>query len=85
MAIECDLQGLVLEDDVASWDADAKAAMISELTHTVDHIISGGVSIALEVLFDVTFKVPLVVIVQAIRTSMRAFLARTCTPGVPCI
>ena len=56
--------------------------MIPELPHTVDHVVSGGVSVALEVLLDVAFKVPLIIIVQAVCASVRAFHAGTATPGV---
>lgn len=72
-----------MEHNVPTGDADSKAAIIPELPHTVDHVVSGGVSVALEVLLDVAFKVPLIIIVKTICTSVRAFHAGTTSSGVP--
>lgn len=60
VAVESDLQGAVLEDDVASRYADVEASLPPELAHALDQVVSGLKLDRLEVEIDVFLQILLV-------------------------
>lgn len=61
MAVEGYLKGLILQDNVTSRNANAKASCVSEFSHTVYHIVSRSVVPRLQLLFYILLQEPLII------------------------
>ena len=55
MAIEGDLEGPILEHDVAPWNANIESPLPTEFSYSLDQMFSGLKLDALEILVDVLF------------------------------
>jgi len=53
MAIESDLQSLVLESDITTGDTNAEAPVIAKVTHARNHIFSRIEGFILELCFNI--------------------------------